>query len=38
MVYSDFKLADLKRRFQLIFDDEADLFSATPEHSVSAWL
>ena len=38
MAYSDFSLADLKRKFHLIIDEEADLFSITPEASVSAWL
>lgn len=38
MAYSDFKLADLKRRFQLIIDENVDLFSETPSVPVSAWL
>jgi hypothetical protein len=38
MAYSDFKLADLKRKFQLIIDDDADLFSTAPEVAVSPWL
>lgn len=38
MAYSDFSLADLKRRFHLIIDEDADLFSASPEVAVSAWL
>jgi len=38
MAYSDFSLADVKRRFHLITDEEADLYSTTPEIAVSAWL
>lgn len=38
MAYSDFSLADLKRKFHLIIDEEADLFSTTPEIAVSTWL
>lgn len=38
MAYSDFKLPDLKRRFQLVFEEEVDLFAAAPELPVSEWL
>ena len=38
MAYSDFSLADLKRKFHLIIDEDADLFSLTPEAPVSPWL
>jgi hypothetical protein len=38
MAYSDFKLADLKRRFQLIIDEDADLFTTAPEIPASEWL
>jgi hypothetical protein len=38
MAYSDFKLADLKQRFQLIIDENVDLFSEAPSVPVSAWL
>ena len=38
MAYSDFSLADIKRKFHLIIDEAADLYSATPETAVSAWL
>jgi hypothetical protein len=38
MAYSDFKLADLKRRFQLIIDEDADLFATAPEIPASEWL
>ena len=38
MAYSDFLLADLKRTFHLIIEEEADLFSLTPETAVSAWM
>jgi hypothetical protein len=35
MAYSDFKLPDLKRRFQLTIGEDADLFSHTHEDYVS---
>lgn len=38
MSYSDFKLPELKRRFNLILEEDADLFSAAPETPVSDWL
>jgi hypothetical protein len=38
MAYSDFKLPDLKRRFQLVFEEDVDLFAAAPELPVSEWL
>jgi hypothetical protein len=38
MAYSEFKLQDLKRRFHLIIDEEADLFSGANEAVVSTWL
>lgn len=38
MAYRDFKLADLKRRFHLIIDEAAELFSLAPPIAVSDWL
>ncbi|HEX8076437.1 MAG TPA: hypothetical protein VF511_01375 [Chthoniobacterales bacterium] len=38
MAYSDFSLVEIKRKFQLIIEEDADLYSTTPERSVSAWL
>lgn len=38
MTYSDFKLPELKRRFNLILEEDADLFEAAPELPVSDWL
>lgn len=38
MAYSDFKLVDLKQRFDLIIDENVALFSETPGVPVSAWL
>jgi hypothetical protein len=38
MAYSDFSLADLKRRFHLIINEGTDLYSTTAESAVSEWL
>ncbi|MDZ4722077.1 MAG: hypothetical protein SH847_26750 [Roseiflexaceae bacterium] len=38
MAYSDFTIAEIKRKFQLIIDEDVDLFSATPETASSDWL
>ncbi len=38
MAYSDFKLPELKRRFNLTLEEDADLFNAAPELPVSDWL
>ena len=38
MAYSDFKIASVKQKFQLIIDEESDLFSSAPLVPVSAWL
>jgi hypothetical protein len=38
MAYSDFTIAEIKRKFQLIIDEDVDLFSATPETASSEWL
>ena len=38
MAYSDFSLADIKRKFHLTIDEDVDLYSTTPETGVSPWL
>jgi hypothetical protein len=38
MAYSDFSLADIKRKFFLIIDEDAELYSSIQEIAVSAWL
>jgi hypothetical protein len=38
MAYSDFNIASVKQKFQLIIDEESDLFSSAPLVPVSAWL
>lgn len=38
MAYSDFRIATVKQRFQLIIDEDVDLFSQVPSVPVSAWL
>lgn len=38
MAYSDFKIATVKQRFQLIIDEGVDLFSNTIPTPVSPWL
>lgn len=38
MAYNDFQLPELKRRFNLILEEDADLFDAAPEVPVSDWL
>src|SRR5215216_1773346 len=38
MAYSDFSLADVKRKFHLIIDEDVDLHSTASEAAVSAWL
>lgn len=38
MAYSDFKIASVKQKFQLIIDEDIDLFSSAPLAPVSAWL
>lgn len=38
MAYNGFQLPELKRRFNLILEEDADLFDAAPEVSVSNWL
>lgn len=38
MAYSDFTLDKVAERFRLTLDDQADLFSATPEVAPSDWL
>ncbi len=38
MAYSDFKIASVKQKFQLIIDEDVDLFSQTVATPVSPWL
>lgn len=38
MAYSDFKIADVTRRFHLTLDENVDLHSGTSSVSVSPWL
>jgi hypothetical protein len=38
MAYSDFKIASVKQRFQLIIDEDVDLFSSAAPVPISAWL
>lgn len=38
MAYSDFSIAEVKRKFQLIIEENADLFSLTSKVPVSPWL
>lgn len=38
MAYSDFKIASVKQRFQLIIDDDVDLFSSAAPVPISSWL
>lgn len=38
MAYSEFTLQELKRRFGLILDEDADLFSHASDLIVSDWL
>lgn len=38
MAYSDFKITSVKQKFQLIIDEDVDLFSQTPSVPVSSWL
>ncbi len=38
MPYSQFKIAQVKRNFNLIIDENSDLFSSVPEVAVSTWL